>query len=84
MNYNYVNKGATMVKDSRAYLYENAALDVLAQCEGKTGKQLVKGGWEFWLSAALVHERFLTTETRERLVKQLDLADNQLRGYFHD
>ena len=33
-------------------------------------------GWEFWLSAALVHERFLTTETHERLVKQLDLADN--------
>ena len=32
-----------MVKDSRAYLYENAALDVLAQCEGKTGKQLVRG-----------------------------------------
>lgn len=75
-----------MVKDSRAYLYENAALDVLAQCEGKTGRQLVKGGWEFWLSAALVHERFLATETRKRLVKQLDLAENYRYPVriFHD
>lgn len=62
--------------ETKAYLYETAALDVLGQCEGKTGKQLVKGGWEFWLSAALAHGSYLTVETRERLVKQLDLAEN--------
>lgn len=62
--------------ETRVYLYENAALDVLAQCEGKTGKQLVRGGWEFWLSAALAHGSYLTNDTRQRLVHLLDLADN--------
>ena len=43
-------------------------------CPGCIIDQLPTGPGQ--ISAALVHERFLTTETRERLVKQLDRADN--------
>lgn len=61
--------------DPREFLYNQAADEVLDKCANKTGRQLVRGGWEVYLSAILT-KPFVSQDRKQRASELLDLAEN--------